>query len=93
MKQEQTAETTLASRAPGVLHGLRIIEVGHFIAAPFGARLLADLGADLIKVEAQDGDSVRWPGPPIGAHNDEVYGALLGRSVEQLQALRAARVI
>ena len=22
--------------------------------------------------------SVRWPGPPLGAHNDEVYGTLLG---------------
>lgn len=55
----QTVAGVSADRAPGVLHGLRVIEVGHFIAAPFGARLLADLGADLIKVESRDGDPVR----------------------------------
>ncbi len=34
-----------------------------------------------------------WPGPPLGAHNDEVYGGLLGLSVEEIAALRAEKVI
>jgi formyl-CoA transferase len=46
--------------AAGPLAGLRILELGHFIAAPFGTRLLGDLGADVIKVEPPgDGDPVR----------------------------------
>jgi formyl-CoA transferase len=43
----------------GPLAGLRVIEFGHFIAAPFCTRLLADLGAEVIKVEGPEGDPVR----------------------------------
>ena len=48
----------------GPLTGLRVLEIGHFIAAPFGARLLGDLGADVIKVETPGtGDTARRVGP------------------------------
>ena len=51
-----------------MLQGLRVIEIGHFVAAPFGARLLADLGADLIKIEPPAGDPVRqWGEQQDGA--------------------------
>ena len=37
---------------------------------------------------------IRWPGPvELGAHNDEVYGGLLGKSADELAALREAGVI
>ncbi len=46
--------------AKGPLNGLRVLELGHFIAAPFCTRLLGDLGAEIIKVESPGkGDPVR----------------------------------
>lgn len=47
----------------GPLRGLRVVEFGHFIAAPFATRVLGDLGAEIIKVEPPGGDPVRsWGG-------------------------------
>ena len=48
---------------PSALDGIRVIEVGVFIAAPFATLQLADLGADVIKVESLDGEPVRASGP------------------------------
>jgi formyl-CoA transferase len=46
------------------LSGLRVVEVGNYLAGPFCGRQLADLGADVIKVENPDGgDQVRSTGP------------------------------
>jgi crotonobetainyl-CoA:carnitine CoA-transferase CaiB-like acyl-CoA transferase len=36
---------------------------------------------------------IRWPGPPLGAHNDEIYGELLGLDQAEITALRTAGVI
>lgn len=43
----------------GPLSGLRAIELGSTVAGPFCARLLADFGCDVIKVEQAEGDAVR----------------------------------
>jgi len=44
------------------LAGVRVIEVGHYTTAPLAARLLASLGAEVIKVEPPGGEAVRdWP--------------------------------
>lgn len=44
----------------GPLAGIRVIEIGTLIAAPFAARLLGEFGADVIKIESpQDGDPLR----------------------------------
>lgn len=44
------------------LDGCRVIELGSTVAGPFCARLLADFGADVIKVEQREGDAVRSMG-------------------------------
>ncbi|WP_326536567.1 CaiB/BaiF CoA transferase family protein [Pseudorhodoferax sp.] len=58
------------------LRGLRVVEFGQFIAAPACAQALADLGADVIKVESPAGDAARavgWTrdayGPMFTAYN------------------------
>jgi crotonobetainyl-CoA:carnitine CoA-transferase CaiB-like acyl-CoA transferase len=44
---------------PGPLGGLRVLDFGQYLAGPFGPMLLADLGADVIKVEPTRGDGMR----------------------------------
>ncbi len=48
------------------LSGYSIVEIGHSVAAPYAAMILADLGADVIKIEHPDGgDYARGWGPPF----------------------------
>ncbi|MDP1910732.1 MAG: CoA transferase [Hyphomicrobium sp.] len=57
------------------LHGVRIVSVEQFGAAPYGTMLLADLGAEVIKVEnaAIGGDPSRKTGPFMLGPNDSEY--------------------
>lgn len=55
---------------PAPLEGIRVIEVGNYLAVPFAAAQLADLGADVIKVEnPSTGDYVRATGPFINGES------------------------
>ena len=55
-----TDTAPVAARRP--LAGVRVLEFGHVAAGPFGSMLLADLGADVVKVEGPNGDQMRsWP--------------------------------
>ena len=51
------------SNAP--LAGIRVIELARILAGPWAGQLLADLGADVIKVESPEGDDTRKWGPPF----------------------------
>lgn len=72
---------TEESDISGPLSGLTILELGHFIAAPFCTRVLADLGADVIKVEPPGrGDPVRaWGAIPEG-EKSSVWWSVHGRN-------------
>lgn len=61
------------------LSGIRIIEVGHMLAGPYCGLMLADLGAEVIKIETSQGDIGRTVSPHfVGPHN--AYFASLNRS-------------
>jgi crotonobetainyl-CoA:carnitine CoA-transferase CaiB-like acyl-CoA transferase len=51
------------------LDGVRVLEVGVFMAAPFATLQLADLGADVIKIESLDGEPMRASGPFVAGES------------------------
>jgi CoA:oxalate CoA-transferase len=61
------------------LAGIRIVEVGHMLAGPYCGLMLADMGAEVIKIEPPEGDIARSISPHfIGPHN--AYFASLNRN-------------
>ncbi len=57
------------------LAGLRVIELARILAGPWAGQTLADLGAEVIKVEAPEGDDTRRWGPPFLDHGGEKSAA------------------
>ncbi|HEV8175105.1 MAG TPA: CaiB/BaiF CoA-transferase family protein [Actinoplanes sp.] len=51
----------------GPLAGVRVIELASLAPAPFGCMMLADLGADVVRVDRPPGDGRLWLAPPIDA--------------------------
>ena len=53
------------------LEGIKVVELARILAGPWTGQLLADLGAEVIKVESEKGDDTRAWGPPfIEREND-----------------------
>ena len=64
---------------PGLpLTGLKVLELGHYIAGPFATRLLGDMGAEIIKVEPPEGDPIRGWGSRHNGH--PVWFSIHGRN-------------
>ena len=57
------------------LAGLKVVELARILAGPWAGQLLADLGAEVIKVESPDGDDTRRWGPPFVEHQGEASAA------------------
>ena len=49
--------------AKGLLSGIRVLELGEGVSAPYCAKILANFGAEVIKMESPDGDTARRMGP------------------------------
>ena len=77
---------------PGPLAGLRVLELARILAGPWAGQILADLGADVIKVErAGAGDDTRAWGPPFvegadGEHLSAAYFHCTNRGKRSIEA-------
>ena len=104
MNIEQAAPSPSGNIPP--LQGLRVVELGQYIAAPAAGQTLADLGADVIKLEPPSGDASRhvgWAqddfGPMFSAYNRDKRSVVLdlrsaeGRSLARQLALSADVVL
>ena len=59
----------------GPLSGIRVVEMGNLVGAPYGGMALADLGADVIKVELPGGDLSR-AFPPFVSGESAFFAAM-----------------
>jgi crotonobetainyl-CoA:carnitine CoA-transferase CaiB-like acyl-CoA transferase len=75
-------DDTGRSGAPRALHGVRVVELGGEIAAGYATKLLADLGAYVVKVEPPTGDPLRtwgpFPGDVVDGERSGLFRALNG---------------
>ena len=68
----------MSAPRPAPLAGLKVVEISAFIAAPLGAMTLAQLGADVIRIDPLGGniDANRWP---VSADGTSIYWASLNK--------------
>lgn len=67
----------------GILEGIRVLDFGRYIAGPYCATMLADFGADVIRIEKIDGSEDRYV-PPVSSHGD---GALFMQTARNKKGL------
>ena len=66
--------TPIPPDATGPLRGVKVLDLATMLAGPYGATLLGDLGADVIKVETPAGDACRTMGPTLGDTSGVYHG-------------------
>ena len=68
----------------GALDGVRVVDLSRVLAGPLCTQMLADHGADVIKVEPPMGDETRLFGPPFDASGDAAYFSAVNRGKRAL---------
>lgn len=71
--------STGVERPAGPLDGIRIADFSRVLAGPHATMTLADLGADVIKIESPEGDGTRQWSPPVNAVGQSTYFAGVNR--------------
>ena len=69
------------------LDGLRVLDISEGLAAPFAAKLLGDLGADVIKLEPPEGDAARRRGPFADGEDSEASAPFLYANTSKRSAI------
>src|SRR2546421_10575836 len=65
--------------------GVRVLDLSRMLAGPYGSMLLADMGAEVIKVEEPDGgDPMRVMGPPFLSDGESAYFLAINRNKKSL---------
>ncbi|MGK0740767.1 CaiB/BaiF CoA transferase family protein [Leucobacter sp. Z1108] len=75
----QPGQEAPVSQADGPLAGIRVADFSRVLAGPHATMILADLGADVIKIEAPEGDGTRQWSPPVNAVGQSTYFAGVNR--------------
>ncbi|MBN9087494.1 MAG: CoA transferase [Reyranella sp.] len=65
---------------PGALEGLKVVDLSRVLGGPYCAQMLADHGADVIKIEPPQGDETRLWGPPFDQDGISAYYAGINRN-------------
>ena len=65
---------------PGALEGLRVIDLSRVLGGPYCGQMLADHGAEVIKIEPPQGDETRLWGPPFDQEGISAYFAGINRN-------------
>ncbi|MGH1412074.1 MAG: CaiB/BaiF CoA transferase family protein [Pelagimonas sp.] len=65
----------MTSAPKGPLEGVKVIELARILAGPWAGQTLADLGAEVIKIESPAGDDTRQWGPPFIEREDDTSAA------------------
>ena len=77
-----TSYSSGVEKMTDVLDGVKVIDLSRILAGPYCAQMLADLGAEVIKVEAPWGDDTRGWGPPFLEDGTAAYHLSCNRGKE-----------